>query len=63
MYDDILKDVSKEGNEPKASVLLISGCQDNELSQDGTITASLHQTYWTFGIMAVLRDHMKNFIN
>ena len=36
MYDDILKDVSKREKEPKASVLLISGCQDNELSQDGT---------------------------
>ena len=36
MYDDILKDVSKKEKEPSASVLLISGCQDNELSQDGT---------------------------
>lgn len=37
-YDPILKrrDLSKTLSSVKASVLLISGCQDNQLSQDGT---------------------------
>jgi metacaspase-1 len=36
VYDRILKDISNKEKQPIASVLLISGCQDNELSQDGT---------------------------
>lgn len=35
-YDRILKDISNKEKAPLASILLISGCQDNELSQDGT---------------------------
>jgi hypothetical protein len=37
-YDPILKrrDLAKALGAVKASVLLISGCQDNQLSQDGT---------------------------
>jgi metacaspase-1 len=36
-YDDIAAEVSKEKEKPiGASVLLFSGCQDNQLSQDGT---------------------------
>lgn len=38
LYDPILKkrDLAKALSHVKASVLLISGCQDNQLSQDGT---------------------------
>jgi len=35
-YDRILKDISNKEKQLIASVLLISGCQDDELSQDGT---------------------------
>ncbi len=35
-YDKILKDINIKETQPVASILLISGCQDNELSQDGT---------------------------
>lgn len=35
LYDRILSDLSNKEKEPIASILLISGCQDNELSQDG----------------------------
>lgn len=39
-YDPILirRDLSKALSAGKASVLLISGCQDNQLSQDGTFS-------------------------
>jgi len=36
VYDRVLKDINKKEKQPIASILLISGCQDNELSQDGT---------------------------
>src|SRR4029434_749383 len=38
MYDPILEDpaLAKAKEQIKASVLLISGCQDNQLSADGT---------------------------
>ena len=35
-YDRILKDINNKEKQLTASVLLISGCQDDELSQDGT---------------------------
>jgi hypothetical protein len=53
-YDPILKrrDLSEALGEVKASVLLISGCQDNQLSQDGTFnglfTGTL-KTVWNGG--------------
>ena len=34
-YDEILEDINNREKAPKASILLISGCQDNELSADG----------------------------
>jgi hypothetical protein len=36
IYDRILKDINNKEKQLIASVLLISGCQDDELSQDGT---------------------------
>lgn len=56
-YDPILKrrDLAKALNKVKASVLLISGCQDNQLSQDGTFnglfTGTL-KTVWNGGTFA-----------
>lgn len=53
-YDPILKrrDLAKALGSVKASVLLISGCQDNQLSQDGTFnglfTGTL-KTIWNGG--------------
>ncbi len=53
-YDPILKnrDLAKALDRVKASVLLISGCQDNQLSQDGTFnglfTGTL-KTVWNGG--------------
>jgi hypothetical protein len=53
-YDPILKnrDLAKSLGKVKASVLLISGCQDNQLSQDGTFnglfTGTL-KTVWNGG--------------
>jgi metacaspase-1 len=53
-YDPILKrrDLAKALGNVKASVLLISGCQDNQLSQDGTFnglfTGTL-KTVWNGG--------------
>jgi hypothetical protein len=53
-YDSILKrrDLAKALSGVKASVLLISGCQDNQLSQDGTFnglfTGTL-KTVWNGG--------------
>ena len=53
-YDPILKrrDLAKALDSVKASVLLISGCQDNQLSQDGTFnglfTGTL-KTVWNGG--------------
>ena len=51
-YDRILKGISNKENQPLASILLISGCQDNELSQDGTyngyFTSSLKKI-WNSG--------------
>jgi hypothetical protein len=53
-YDPILKqrDLAKALSAVKASVLLISGCQDNQLSQDGTFnglfTGTL-KTVWNGG--------------
>jgi metacaspase-1 len=35
MYDKILRDINKKEKEVSASVILISGCEDDELSQDG----------------------------
>ena len=35
-YDNITKNIPKESRPIKASVRLISGCQDNQLSEDGT---------------------------
>jgi hypothetical protein len=54
VYDPILKrrDLAKALGSVKASVLLISGCQDNQLSQDGTFnglfTGTL-KTVWNGG--------------
>ncbi|MCY1019525.1 caspase family protein [Pyxidicoccus sp. MSG2] len=51
MYDAIMKDLPKEDPRAtmKATVLLISGCQDNQLSSDGTFnglfTANLLRVY------------------
>jgi hypothetical protein len=56
-YDPILKrrDLAKALGGVKASVLLISGCQDNQLSQDGTFnglfTGTL-KTVWNGGTFA-----------
>ena len=56
-YDPILKrrDLAKALASVKASVLLISGCQDNQLSQDGTFnglfTGTL-KTVWNGGAFA-----------
>lgn len=56
-YDPILKrrDLAKALGTVKASVLLISGCQDNQLSQDGTFnglfTGTL-KTVWNGGTFA-----------
>jgi len=36
IYGRIFKDVSNKENEPVASIVLTSGCRENELSQDGT---------------------------
>ena len=35
MYDKILRDINKKEKEVSSSVILISGCEDDELSQDG----------------------------
>jgi metacaspase-1 len=51
-YDKILQDKKLKGasENVKASVLLISGCQDNQLSSDGTFnglfTSTLLQVWW-----------------
>jgi hypothetical protein len=56
-YDPVLKrrDLAKALGTVKASVLLISGCQDNQLSQDGTFnglfTGTL-KTVWNGGTFA-----------
>jgi hypothetical protein len=56
-YDPILKrrDLAKALGNVKASVLLISGCQDNQLSQDGTFNGLLTGTLkkvWNGGVFA-----------
>ena len=51
LYDTILKDVSNKEKELVVSVLLISGCQDNELSQDGT-----YNGYFTSNLKKIWDD-------
>ncbi len=56
-YDPILKrrDLAKALDTVKASVLLISGCQDNQLSQDGTFNGLFTGTLkkvWNGGMFA-----------
>jgi metacaspase-1 len=52
-YDNILKraDLKEVEDKVKASVLLISGCQDNQLSQDGTFNG-----LFTSRLLAVWKD-------
>ena len=49
LYDGILKDIKYKEKEPIASIILISGCQDHELSQDdltnGYFTGSLKKVW------------------
>jgi hypothetical protein len=54
-YDKILKDekLAKAADDIKASALLISGCQDNQLSADGTFNGlftGMLKTVWNGGM-------------
>src|SRR5215212_9024731 len=62
-YDNILKktDLKEVEDKVKASVLLISGCQDNQLSQDGDFNGLLRHNCWQSGKMAHSRGPIEDY--